>query len=393
MVATWSTFGASSHAHVAKMGDTGSERPARHRASGARLEARRARVLLALGTMRTLPIVFFATLAVLGCRKRSATIDPAPDAGAPMVDAAAVPPQVGAKGEDCEALYYGIGRPADRARAYACFVAAEDALRVVTMNLSEDGTTTDLAFARAWLAKESSFPSEHATLEQAIARRAAGERVQLEFCADIAFATPNVDACEAVQARLAKEGQRVAVERARAALPEGARAAFDRMQEAYGRFERAEGARKHAEYETGTIRFVAAMGQEQYVRARHGERLVVLVGGQALGAGLDERAEDRALNERYAKARDGFRRNLKSELEQPTAAFSPEAKAQYIHCIETLRDAQLAWIRYRNAWTALAAALDASGRGVGTKASVSAWLTKSRTEELAYDPVAPNDAR
>jgi uncharacterized protein YecT (DUF1311 family) len=342
---------------------------------------------------RATGLVLLAAVAMLGCRKRPVTTEPPPDAQAPSVDAAAMVPQADAKGEDCDALHFGIGRAADRVRAYACFLAAEDALRVVTMNLSEDGTTTDLALARAWLAKEASFPSEHATLEQALARRAAGERVELEFCKDVAFATPNLDACEAAEARLAKEGQRVAVERTRAALPEASRAAFDRMQEAYARFERAEGARKLAEYETGTIRSLAAMGQEQYVRARHGERLAALVSGQTLGTGLDEPAEDRALNERYAAARDRFRRNLKDELAQPKAAFSPEAKAQYEHCIETLRDAQLAWIRYRDAWTALAAALEASGRSAGTKDAVSAWLTKSRTEELAYDPVAPNDAR
>lgn len=343
--------------------------------------------------MRPSVLLFAVALAATGCRKRNANSDQPTVARPVAVDAAVGASRSASKGEDCDALYYGIGRSADHAAAYACFVASKDVLRVVTMNLSEDGTTTDLALVRAWLATEQSFPAEHETLEKAIERRARGEKVDLEFCKDVAFATPNLGYCAAIDAAIASEGQRVQAQRTRALLPVSSHAAFDRMQEAYARFERAEGDRKYAEYETGTIRGLAFGGQQDYVRERHGRRLAALESGNAVGVDLDEAAQDRALNVRYSKERDGFRQALNAELSRPTGEFSPETKSQYEHCIATLRDAQLAWIRYRDAWVTLAGTLEASGRSIGTKAAVSAWLTKSRTEELDFDPVAPSEAR
>src|SRR5262245_22044980 len=53
--------------------------------------------------------------------------------------------------EDCDAIYEGIGRAKEHARALACFRASKNWMWVAIMQLNGEGTPVDVAGARATL--------------------------------------------------------------------------------------------------------------------------------------------------------------------------------------------------------------------------------------------------
>jgi uncharacterized protein YecT (DUF1311 family) len=259
------------------------------------------------------------------------------------------------------------------------------------MNLSEEGTKTDLALVKQRLATETSFPAEHEELTKWVARREAGERVAITFCRDIASATPNLGFCESIEARRAQAGLEALVTRVRAGLPPVAAGAFDRVIATYRAFEEAEGKRTYVEWEQGTIRGLASLGAREYVRKRHAKRLEALARGPLEPADEAAAAEaDRALNEAYGK----LRARLETACGSGEAKVAPSAeeRGHVTRCLASLKEAQLAWIRHRDAWAELAARLAAGDRAFGSSAAVLTWLSKGRTEEFAYRAAGPDEA-
>ncbi len=245
--------------------------------------------------------------------------------------------------QDCDALYYGDGRPKDLAGALACYRADENWVMVAIMQLNGEGTPVDVAGARATfkrlLGSDGFMDADAEALKTALDDREARPRAKparIDFCADIAAVTPSLGFCarRAEDHAVAEDARRLA--ELRAGLDPGARPAFDAAVAASQAFIAAEAERVYQKWIEGTIRAQASIAGESFARSDFMRRIQALArtGGAAPGAGERSFAEaDRQLNVAY---------------KQDVGDATPDYK-------RASRKTQHAWVRYRDAMGKLAA--------------------------------------
>jgi uncharacterized protein YecT (DUF1311 family) len=243
--------------------------------------------------------------------------------------------------EDCDALYYGEGRPKDLARALACYRADENWVMVAIMQLNGEGTPVDVAGARAtfkrMLGSDGFMDADAEALDEILKAREAhpkdkGKRV--DFCADVAAVTPSLGFCDrrAADHAAAEAAKRLA--ELRAGIEAGTRPAFDAAVAASQTFIAAEGERVYQKWIDGTIRAQASIAGESFARADFMRRIQALAGAAAPEAGKRSFADaDRKLNVAY---------------KQDVGDSSPDYK-------RASHKTQHEWVRYRDAMGKLAA--------------------------------------
>jgi hypothetical protein len=308
---------------------------------------------------------------------RAAAVDEAcARAGKPEFPAADRPTEAEARAvaaTDCdpEALYYGIGAPADPVAARRCaFVrlsgvgdASAGAAVLMMIYANGRGAARDLgiAIALACADREGVAQAERVgRIDHLLAMKAGDEAGAFDLCDDITSGRM-MGYCASLQERRETGARDARLAAIAARVPGRAKGALARLDAAAKAFFDA-----RVEHEvdlSGTAR--AALQIEERTRLRDGflASLEALLAAPPAWADRDRDFEkaDRALNAAYR------------------AALAAEPGSRGTVTADGTRATQRLWIPYRDAWTAFGTALYPNVSAPAWKA----WVTRARTEMLA----------
>ncbi|HEU0098332.1 MAG TPA: lysozyme inhibitor LprI family protein [Allosphingosinicella sp.] len=276
------------------------------------------------------------------------------------------------KGCDSEALYYGIGMPADPVKARQCaFLEAERDVGTVfsgrtmlmTIYANGRGAKRDLDVAAHLACGIDGAPMEsHGRVTHLAELKAKGWKGEdFHFCDDITSGLA-MGYCEDHEAGIAGALR----ERALAAMAAGwtgaQKQAFARLRSAHAAYAEAHGS---GEVDlSGTARAAMAIAAEESLRDELVETLERLRSGRALPTPASRlEAEDAALNAAYRKRL----REVGGEDSGPGAVTA-----------DGIRAAERAWLRYRDSFLAFAAIRFPNV----PRDELAAWLTRQRTARL-----------
>ncbi|HEX8481862.1 MAG TPA: lysozyme inhibitor LprI family protein [Allosphingosinicella sp.] len=275
------------------------------------------------------------------------------------------------KGCDSEALYYGIGMPADPVRARQCaFLEAENAqggifsgrTMLMTIYANGRGARRDLDVATRLACGIDGAPMEsHGRVTHLAELKAKGWTGQdFHYCDDITSGLA-MGYCEDHEAGLAGARREAAIAAMTARWTAAAKQAFARLRTAHEDYVSAHGS---GEVDlSGTARAAMSIAAEESLRDELVEMLERLRSGRLPVPAARLQAEDAALNAAY-------RERLKEAAE---AGDYPGAVTA-----DGIRTAQRGWLRYRDSFLSFAAV--AFPRV--PRAALAAWLTRQRTALL-----------
>jgi hypothetical protein len=276
------------------------------------------------------------------------------------------------EGCDSETLYYGIGRRADPVRARQCaFLEMRKApdegifagrTMLMTIYANGVGATRDLDVATHLACGLDGAPAE----VDGRVRHLAGLKTKgssgrdFDFCDDITSGLAE-GYCADHAANLAAPVREARIARLTSGWSAGEKQAFATLRQAQAAFVDRHGA---GEVDmSGTARAAMAIGAEESARDEFVDILERLAAGRApVFTHARFAAADAKLNRAYRKA-----------LAEAGPAESPGAVQK-----EGIRDAQRAWLRYRDAFLAFAAVKYPRV----PRDSLAAWLTEKRTKML-----------
>lgn len=276
------------------------------------------------------------------------------------------------KGCSFEALYYGIGMPADPVRARQCAFLEADGdeggvfsgrTMLMTIYANGQGAERDLDVATHLACGIEGAPMEsHGRVTHLAGLKAKGWKGRdFHFCDDITSGLA-MGYCESHEAGMAGARREAALASMTAGWTGPEKQAFARLRTAHEAY-----AEAHASGEidlSGTARAALAIAAEEALRDELVEVLERLRSGRALptpAARLP--AEDAALNAAYRKRL----REAAGAGDHPGAVTA-----------EGIRSAERAWLRYRDSFLAFAAIKFPRV----PRAELAAWLTRQRTAIL-----------
>ena len=242
---------------------------------------------------------------------------------------------------DCLEMYYGVEGPRDLPGALSCFTREGNDELVAVMLVNGEGVARDAHRAREVYQKAQ---LDLEALDKAIDAALAGGQPHVDYCKDLMQTTLDMNACGSVELRLADAAGMAEVARLKAGLSALQGVALGKLSTAFDAFERAEGDWVYDLNAEGTIRGPASLGAMQEVRKDFQAQLARVVGARRVAAASDAqlRRVDAQLNALYRASLGGA-----PETPELAASFRNSSKA-----------AQLAWIRYRDAWAELARLLE-----------------------------------
>ncbi len=305
----------------------------------------------------------------------------------------------------CTDYYFGIGMPVDFGKARACFEKDSNWTFLALMRLNGEGAPADLKEARRLWTKAAhedtanggSLSIVSAYIDSALTAGEAnpGKPIpRMNYC-DIAANgnTLDIDFCMGVDEELQKFRGLGEIDSVERTLLPAAGAALNKVSSAFETFDELEGARMSQEYIEGTIRSVAGTSYEMFIRDRFMALFREVVEKRGLKP-TDDNAYKRAdaeLNRFYGKdlRRNSYTDELKDSAQKDEwERFRGEARDYR----KAAKDAELQWMRYRDAWAELAPLLYADKTKIPDPAlSIKAALSRGRVEELCHDPEAPDD--
>ncbi|HEU0134625.1 MAG TPA: lysozyme inhibitor LprI family protein [Allosphingosinicella sp.] len=277
------------------------------------------------------------------------------------------------EGCDSEALYYGIGMPADPVRARQCaFLEAEGdqggvfwgRTMLMTIYANGRGASRDLDVATHLACGIEGAPMEsHGRVRHLAGLKSSGWKGQdFHFCDDITSGLA-MGYCEDHEAGIAGARREAGLAAMVAGWTAAEQRAFRRLREAHDAYAEAHGS---GEVDlSGTARAAMAIAAEETLRDELVEVLERLRSGRPLpvpATGLEQ--EDSALNAAYRKRL----RDL-GGADGGIGAVTAQG----------VRDAERAWIRYRDSFLDFAAIKFPRV----PRAQLAAWLTRQRTAVLA----------
>jgi hypothetical protein len=280
-------------------------------------------------------------------------------------------------GCDAEALYYGIGRPADFAAARKCAYVQRDLRQppqiggvavLLMIYANGKGVPANLDLAVRFACEGDHANAErNARLERIHSARATGRlESELDFCEDVTSSVL-MGWCAGHYERI-NAAERDAKKRAfTKSLPAAALERLDKAAEAFV------DARALKEVDlSGTMRGVFSIGERAKVRQEYVDMLRNLVDPAFSPPAADAAKVEQELQKAY----DDLMKCKKS-----VPRDSPAVQAQGIQKTE------LAWLEYRTAWLVLVV----EARPGANREAWKAWITEKRTkmlqdlQELAYD--------
>ena len=277
-------------------------------------------------------------------------------------------------GCDSEALYYGIGRPADPVKARQCAFLERDAgdtmvmggtAMLMTVYANGVGAKRDLDVAThlACGIEGAPFENHGRVMHLAALKKEKWSGSDFHFCDDITSGLA-MGYCAGHGQRIAGAKRVAAVQALTRGWTPAERAALAALTKAENDYVEA-----HAGGEVdmaGTARAAMAITAEEAIHDEFVAMLTRLSAAASTSTSADDRAADGRLNAAYRRAM--------------AAAPSATSEDAYPGAVtrEGIRDAQRAWLRYRDAFLALARVKHPSVAPDG----LAAWLTEQRTRLL-----------
>ena len=275
-------------------------------------------------------------------------------------------------GCDSEALYYGIGMAPDPAKARKCALLdvkqGDDSVfggrtMLMTVYANGHGAKRDLDLATHLACQIDGAPAERDGRVRHLAElKAKGWKGSgFDYCDDITSGLA-MGYCEEHAARLADAARETGFGRVAAGLSPDARRALAGLRKSHDAF-----AEAHSSGEldlSGTARAAFSIAAEQRLKGEFLDMLQRLGGGRAPAySHAQYLADDARLNAVYRKRLAGI---------APDSGPGGVTK-------EGVRDAQRAWIRYRDAFIAFAAVAYPKA----SRDSLAAWITEKRISMLS----------
>lgn len=302
--------------------------------------------------------------------------------------------------QDCDDHYFGISGAPDYAKALKCYKEQKNWQFLIIMALNGEGEPADLKKAdelfQAWRKAE---PDEVSSLEGEALLKIIEERKadpkrsypRLDYCNDIASDTVAMNRCGSIREQIEERKLGGGAASMKAKLTPAQAAVFDKLIQAFNVFKEAEAGRMYQHYIDGSIRNQAAFGQSSFVREKFLELAAQTVERHGLepASEADYKAADAELNRVY-------RENIQDYVELYQKANDGDAdKEQRERDESCVRDykklskqAQLAWIKYRDLWEELALSLYADqAKTFDPATAMKTKATRIRILELQNDPV------
>jgi uncharacterized protein YecT (DUF1311 family) len=277
---------------------------------------------------------------------------------------------------DCPSLYSGLEGAPDLPAALACFRANGNWAMVAVMLLDGEGAAVDVAGARAayqHLLDENGHARDDdaVAMEKILRQREShpGDARRIDFCREVARTTYSLDLCAAIGDRADERRTRETIAKTRAALAPGQQSLLDELAAAASRLIEADGQRLYQQYIDGSIRTLASYSQRQRVRKTFVDRL------QSWGSPAATLTARRSLDDADRELNAVYRKTL---------AASDASDYQ-----SKVREAQRAWLRYRDAFAKFVSARQPPAASPAIRRLVRSLLTKDRIDELRRDAVAP----
>lgn len=295
-----------------------------------------------------------------------------------------------------EDYYYGFGVEQDYDKAYEMFKKHNNIPYLVMMHINGDGRPKDLDRAEQIFKDGIEYCSHPEVLEEEIETRkntSEQEQRRLTLC-DLAYTTLDMNHCRSIENMLAeKEHLEVVAKVSKSLSPKG-QELLKKIEQHITQIQRSDSSRIYLIYIDGSIRNIASSGTEGYIKERHQKRIKTFLMDRTLTKHSDSdlQSADKKLNEVYQQQRKNTKDRYQEELETDRQrAEEYRAKENMEDKLSDLKNAQLAWIKYRDLWAELLLEYRPSGfeNDADITTSIKTILTNERTAELTYDPVGP----
>jgi hypothetical protein len=272
----------------------------------------------------------------------------------------------------CDALYYGIDRTKDLPKAFACYGVVNAVPEQIVMLLNGEGVDADVRRAEQLFKKWKPREDEKAVvarIRRVLRTRAApdakAESLQLceDFLVDSPITNPDLGFCAQRNREIEQAVRREEIDELRRALPTSTAAVLGRVEKAFAAFSDAEGTRVFAEVQDAhELRQTAPAGQLELLDSHFITRIKEVLGDKSLPASsaVGLRDADATLNTTYQE-----------KLAEP--GLNEGAR-------ETLKTAQRAWLKYRDAFSDLASTRTSSSDA--DREAIRTLLTLDRISEL-----------
>lgn len=297
---------------------------------------------------------------------------------------------------ECADIYYGIGQPADYAKAYQCFASHSIYQFLIVMQLNGEGVPRDTHKAKelldAWLKAD---PDNADSLDETGMAALVDRRVhadganppRIDYCKDVSSTTLSMDFCAEVDDRRKRHDFDDTMTEIRSSLDSKSVVIWDEIQEEFAKYQKAEGNRMYLHRQDGTIRTLAYQGQVSYVRGNFLALMSKVFTDKTLEPVTAKESKD--LQEQLDAA---YRDDIKSFTQDfdylNGSGNSADEKQEYReHVVEFKNDAekeQADWLHLRTLCSELVARVYVRP-GVDWRASMSAAMDKIRTLDLKND--------
>lgn len=286
---------------------------------------------------------------------------------------------------DCEVIYFGIQGSQNNNKALQCFIDQKDYFYVALMYANGEGANIDYNKSTEYFVKAISDHQNSLSLQEEAFKNALDKRIQnsaeqyekIDFCNDLAGDTYTTNKCAYISGELANLEDKKRYNLIKTGMKIGSQRAFDKLLDLFLVFRKKDSLRMYQLYIGGTIRDIAFSGQETYLNTNFNglvndivkERTVVIADLPAL------KLSDDILNKIYSEKLKKYR----SEYSE---------NQDYKDLLKISKEAQRAWISYRDQWVTLCISLDFKELNKDIiETSIKTTLTKLRNEELQYDPM------
>lgn len=296
--------------------------------------------------------------------------------------------------------YFGLGVEKNYEKAFTAFLndnTSEYIPYIILMYLNGDGVNVNPKEALAVWEKAASTNGyddpKMEYLKEIIDERLAnpdGTFLRVDYC-DIAMTTIDINFCGDIQNHLRDQEMQSMISQITSDFNSSQKELFDLIQNNYSIIRKNDADRMYNLYFDGTIRGAAYSGMEFYIQDKHQKRIELLLVKNSINnfTESDFIKADKSLNEAYKKQKLKNQNHFEETIQ--IYKDDPEKIKYYKNLISevnlNLKNAQLAWINYRDNWVKLLKKITGNDN---IEISLKTFLTIERTEELNFDSVGIN---
>ena len=175
-------------------------------------------------------------------------------------------------------------------------------------------------------------------------------------------------------------------------LPKYAHSDLKQVQTSFDIIEREDSERIFSIYLAASVRGTARGAMQRYLIERHNKQLEFILADAELEPGDEAQyvAADKQLNQVYQEQKEYLKSYRDTERSYTKAEEHPRVDTSYELRLQNLKQAQLAWIKYRDAWVEVFLAYPHKNprSRQEMKWAAQTFLTKKRIEELQHDPLS-----